>query len=191
MALEGALRPRSLVPPRERRRPIVRLIYATGSAPSIPVCSAAASVRSLGFPWAERTRCPQMPRPCRWAITTYASWTAGGSCVLAFRRDRRRAPSPRPATWLVAGGAAAVSPRREPGGRGEGSQWGAGGRRDDGRPKKRLGDSGAPRPDRGARPGHRAGAPPPRPVTRSGGKSAGSCGWCTWTWSTRPWSRVR
>ena len=30
MALEGALRPRSLVPPRGRRRPIVRLLYATG-----------------------------------------------------------------------------------------------------------------------------------------------------------------
>jgi hypothetical protein len=61
VALEGALRPRSLVPPRERRRPIVRLIYATGSAPSIPVCSAAALVT---VPWFS-LGCEQGAHKCR------------------------------------------------------------------------------------------------------------------------------
>lgn len=50
VALEGCSTLRSLAPPRGRRRPIVRLVYATGSAPSIPgLLSSSFSLGSLGF----------------------------------------------------------------------------------------------------------------------------------------------
>src|SRR5688500_1891132 len=47
--------------------------------------------RFLGFPWAERTRCPQIPRPCRRAITTYAgsAGTPSGSPT-SWARDSQR-----------------------------------------------------------------------------------------------------
>jgi hypothetical protein len=100
-----------------------------------------------------------MPRPCRRAITTYASWTAGRQLCPGFPTRSTTGAESASRHLLVAGGAAAVSPRREPGVRGEGSQWG-GSRRSSRRrsPKERLGDPGFLGQTKGLSPGKPSGS---------------------------------
>jgi hypothetical protein len=65
----------------ERKAEAHRPPYLRDGISTVNPRSAQQQLRSrfLGFPWAERTRCPHMSRPCRRAITTYAGWTAGGT----------------------------------------------------------------------------------------------------------------